>query len=94
MSHRASKESRYDGRSCPERTIEVTDKLLREMVGCLSRQYPTHAVGEAASDSLRDLRPHLEDGLSALADIERIRELTDQECSRQRAFRIALISSM
>ncbi len=93
MPHRGSKESRYDEGSCPERTIEATDRLLREMVGCLSRQYPTHAVGVTASDSLRDLRPYLEDGLSALAEIERIRELTDQECSQQRAFRIALISS-
>ena len=93
MPHRASKESRYDERSRPERTIEATDKLLRETVGYLSRQSHAHAVGVAACDSLLDLRPHLEDGLSALADIEQSRELTDQEASWQRAFRIALVAS-
>lgn len=61
MPHRVSKESRYGERSCAERTIEATDKLLRETVSSLSRQSPTHAVGVAACDSLQDLRPHLEE---------------------------------
>ena len=78
--------------SCLERRVEATDKLLRETVEWLSRPYPTHSVRAAACDSLVDLRPHLE-GLSALADIERRRELTDQECSWQRAFRIVLSSA-
>ena len=83
-------ERRHDECSRLERRIEATDKLLRETVESLSRHYPTSTVGAAACDSLADLRPHLEEGLSALADIERRRELTDQECSWQRAFRIVL----
>jgi hypothetical protein len=78
-------ESRYD-----ERRIEATDRLLRKTVECLSRQYPAHLVGAAACDSLVDLRPHLEDSLRALAGIEQRRELTDQELSWQRAFRMVL----
>ncbi len=88
----ASKEKRRDECSRLERRVEATDKLLRETVECLSRYYPTHSVGTAAYDSLVDLRPHLEGALSALANIECRRDLTDQECSRQRAFRIALVS--
>lgn len=87
-----SKEKRHDECSRLERRVEATDKLLRETVECLSRRYPTHSVGTAACDSLVNLRPHLERALSALADIERRRDLTDQECSWQRAFRIALAS--
>ena len=90
MPYKASEESRHEEGSRLERTIEATDKLLRETVESLSRHYPTHSVGAAACDSLVDLRPQLEEGLGALADIERRRELTDQERSRQRAFRIAL----
>ncbi len=90
MLHEASKERRHDERSCLEWRVEATDKLLQETVECLSRHYPTHSVGAAACDSLVELRPHLEEGLRALEDIERERELTDQEYSRQRAFRIVL----
>jgi hypothetical protein len=90
--YEASKERRHDECSRLERRIEATDKLLRETVESLSRHYHTSAVGAVARDSLRDLRPHLEEGLSALSDIERSRSLTDQECSWQRAFRIVLAS--
>lgn len=93
MSYEAPEERSYDESPCLGQKIEATDRLLRETVECLSRYYPTHSVGAAAYDSLVDLRPHLEEGLSALADIERRRELTDQECSWQRAFRIGLSSS-
>ncbi len=93
MSYEAPKERSHDESPSPEQKIEAADKLLRETVECLSRHYPTYSVGAAACDSLVDLRPHLEEGLSALANIERRRELTDQECSLQRAFRIVLSSS-
>lgn len=90
MPYKAPKERRHDECSCPGRRIEATDRLLRETVERLSRHHTTHSIGTAACDSLADLRPHLEEGLSALAHIERRRELTDQECSWQRAFRIVL----
>ena len=84
---RSPKGKSHDESPCLERKVEATDKLLRETVECLSRYHPTHSVRAAACDSLVDLRPHLEEGLSALAGIERRRELTDRECSWQRAFR-------
>ena len=93
MLYEATNGENLEDQRCSERKIEATDKLLRNAVESLSRHYPTHSVGAAACDSLMDLRPHLEEGLSALAGIECRRELTDQECSWQRAFRIALVSS-
>lgn len=90
MTYEDSKERRHDECSCPERRIEATDRLLRETVGGLSRYHTTRSVGTAACDSLVALRPHLEEGLSALSHIERRRELTDQERSWQRAFRTVL----
>ncbi len=92
MPHQVSIESRYDELYCSERRIEATDRLLRKTVECLSRQYPAHLVGAAACDSVVDLRPHLEEGLRALVDIERRRDLTDQEHSWQRAFRMVLVT--
>ncbi len=90
MSQEASEAKRHDEQSRLERRIEATDRLLRESVECLSRHHPTHSVGAAAYGILADLRPRLEEALSALEDIERERELTDEEYSRQRAFRIVL----
>ena len=89
MSQEALEEGRHDEQSRLERRVEATDKLLRETVQCLSR-HPTHSVGAAACGILADLRPRLEEALSALEDIEQERELTDQEHSWQRAFRIVL----
>jgi hypothetical protein len=45
---------------------------------------------ETALDDLRDLRPHLEEALEALAGMERYRGLTDEERAQQRAFRSLL----
>ncbi len=92
MAYEAAKEERHDECSCPERKIEVADRLLRETIERLSRDHTAHSVGTAACDSLLDQRSHLEEGLSALSHIERRRDLTDQECSWQRAFRIVLSS--
>lgn len=94
MSYEVSKMRGHDDRPHPEQRVEATDTLLRETVERLSRHYPTHSVGAAAHDSLVDLIPHLEEGLDALADIERRRDLTDQELSWQRAFRIILVTRM
>jgi hypothetical protein len=90
MPYEDSKERRHEECSCPERRIEATDRLLRETVERLSRHHTTHPVGRAACDSPADLRPHMENGLRALADIEQRRDLTDQEHSWQRAFRMVL----
>lgn len=90
MPRGASERRRHDEQSRLERRVEATDKLLQETVEWLSRHHPTHSVGAAAYDSLADLRPRLEEALRALEDIGRERKLTDQEHSRQRAFRIAL----
>lgn len=92
MPYETTKERRHHDPCSTERKLEAIDKLLRETVESLSRHYPTHSVGAAACDSLAGLRPHLEEGLSALADIERRRDLTDQERSWQRAFRIVLVA--
>ncbi len=73
-----------------ERRVEETGTLLRETVGRLSRQSHTHLVGAAAYQSLMDLRPRLQEGLEALAGIERQRGLTDQELALRSAFRILL----
>jgi hypothetical protein len=39
------------------------------------------------------LRPHLEEALAALADIERRRSLTDEELARRRAFKMLLAAT-
>jgi len=44
----------------------------------------------AAREDLLELRPHIQDALDALADIERGRDLTDEELARRRAFRMVL----
>jgi hypothetical protein len=89
---KVSKENGFGEGPRLEQGVEETEKLLRETVECLSRQHPKHAGATAAYDSLADLRPQLEEGLSALADFQQSRELTDRESSWQRAFRIVLVS--
>lgn len=92
MAYNALKGGKTYKTSCLEHRVEATEKLLRETVECLSRHHPKHSLGTMAYDSLEELRPRLEEGLDALANIEQSRGLTDQECSWQRAFRIVLSS--
>ena len=47
---------------------------------------------EAARDEKRSLKPHLEEAMEALKEIERCRVLTDQELALRRAFRMLLVS--
>jgi hypothetical protein len=76
----------------PEHRVEATDTLLKDTVEHLTRRCPDHLVGAAASEDLLELRPHLEDALAALEDIERRRDLTDKELARQRAFKMLLLN--
>jgi len=72
--------------------VEETDALLQYTVERLSRRCPTHLIGTAAREDLLGLRPHLQDALAALEDIERRRDLTDEELARQRAFKMLLLT--
>jgi hypothetical protein len=50
-------------------------------------------VGEAARDGLLNLKPHLEEALTTLEDIERLRSLTVEEIAQRSAFRTALVAT-
>ena len=74
----------------PERKVRETDALLRRTVERLSRGCPPELLGTAARDELLDLRPHLRGALDALAYIEELRDLTEEEHARRRAFKMLL----
>ena len=78
------------GRSEPERRLEAADALLQQTVELLSRRCPPHMLEEAAHDDLVYLSPHLENALGAIAEIERRRDLTEEELARRRAFKMLL----
>jgi hypothetical protein len=72
-----------------ELKVEAAEALVQEAVGRLSRlNAPYLAV--AAREDLMDLRPHLEEAMEALEDIERSRDLTDKERELQHAFKMLL----
>jgi hypothetical protein len=73
-----------------ERSVEEADALLQETVELLSRRCPPHLLEAAAHDDLLYLRPHLQEALAAIADIEGRRALTDEELARRRAFKMLL----
>jgi flagella basal body P-ring formation protein FlgA len=56
----------------------------------LSRRCPAHLVGAVARENLLELRPLLQDALAALEDIERRRNLTEEELALRHAFRMLL----
>jgi len=71
--------------------IEEAEALMRETVKRLSRRRcPPDLLGEAAREDLLDLKPHLQEALETLEDIQRRRSLTDKEFARQRAFKMLL----
>jgi hypothetical protein len=74
-----------------ERRVKEASALLQVTVERLSRSCPPELLGEAAHDVLLDLKPYLEGALAALEDIERQRNLTDEELAQRRAFRIVLV---
>jgi hypothetical protein len=73
----------------PERAVEVADALVQRTVERLSG-YTSDLLGVAARKELLDLRPHLEEALAALEDIERRRSLTDKELAQRHAFKMLL----
>jgi hypothetical protein len=90
MHHHRSMEMARAQRSEPERKIEAADALLRETIEHLARECPPPLLGAAARASLEDLRPHVEEALVALGEIEGRRDLTDEELSRRCAFKMML----
>jgi hypothetical protein len=89
-SHHHSVRRTIESQSKPEQRVEETDALLQDTVERLSRHCPAHLVGVAAREDLLELRPHIQDALDALEDIEGRRELTDEELARRRAFKMVL----
>jgi hypothetical protein len=94
MAFHHSMQTNGEGRSEPERRVEAADALLQQTVELLSRRCPSHMLEEAAHDDLVYLRPHLEKALGTIVDIERQRDLTDEELARRRAFKMLLDESL
>jgi hypothetical protein len=91
-SHHHSVCTTVENRSKPEHRVEHTVALLQDAIEHLFRRGPAHLGAEAAREDLLELRSHLEDALGALADIERHRSLTNEELTRQRAFKMLLLN--
>jgi hypothetical protein len=94
MAFHHSMQTNGEGRSKPERKVAAADALLQQTVELLSRRCPPHMLEEAAHDDLVYLRPHLQEALAAMVDIERRRDLTDEELARRRAFKMLLAESL
>jgi hypothetical protein len=92
-SHRSGRR-RNEDRGDLETRVEETDALLQGKIEHLSRRCPPDLVGMAARADLLDLGPHLQDALAALADIERRRDLTDEELARRRAFKMLVAETL
>ena len=72
------------------RVVEHSDALVRRTVLGLSRLPVEHILEGAAREEMRGLKPHLEEALEALEEIEGRRGLTDQELALRRAFKLLL----
>ena len=75
------------------RVVEHSDALVRRTVLSLSRLPAGHILEGAAREEIRGLKPHLQEALEALKEIESRRGLTDQELAQRRAFRMLLETS-
>ncbi len=73
-----------------ERAVEVTDTLVQQRVVRLARCHPLPLLGEVAREELVQLRPRLEEALSALGEIEGRRSLTAKELAQRHAFKTLL----
>lgn len=78
----------------PEQRVEQANALVQETIELLSRHCPPHLLEAAAHDDLIYLRPHLEEALAAIVDIEGHRALTEEELARRRAFKMLLAASL
>jgi hypothetical protein len=72
------------------RVVEHSDALVRRTILGLSRLPAEHILEVAAREEMRGLKPHLEEALEALEEIEGRRGLTDQELALRRAFKLLL----
>jgi hypothetical protein len=72
------------------RVVEHSDALVRRTILGLSRLPAEHILEGAAREEMRGLKPHLEEALEALEEIEGRRGLTDQELALRRAFKLLL----
>jgi len=70
--------------------VEHSDALVRRTILGLSRLPAEHILEGAAREEMRGLKPHLEEALEALEEIEGRRGLTDQELALRRAFKLLL----
>jgi hypothetical protein len=68
-----------------ESKAERVQSLVLEKVESLLR-CPAKRRKEATQEALSKLRPHVEAELEALETLEWLRELTDEELARRRAF--------
>jgi hypothetical protein len=89
LHHRSVKKTSAE-RDDLERKVEMADALLRETIEHLARCCPPPLLGTAACESLEGLRPHVQEALEALGEIEGRRDLTDEELSRRYAFKMLL----
>jgi hypothetical protein len=78
------------GQSGPERRVEETEALLRDVVVRLSRDCSPQLLCDAAREELLGLRPHLQKALGALANLDGQRGLSEEERARRHAFRMLL----
>ena len=82
-----------EGQEEMERRVKETNALLQATVERLARNCPPELIGEAARDGLLNLKPHLEEALSTLENIERLRSLTVEEIAQRSAFRTVLVAT-
>jgi hypothetical protein len=61
---------------------------MQTTIGRVSRSYTEQDIGGATLGDLQQMRPHLQEALAALAQIEERRKLTDKEPSYRRAFKM------
>ena len=69
----------------PDSKVERVQSLVLERVDSLLR-CPAERREEATYEALSKLRPHVEAQLEALETLEWLRDLTDEERARRRAF--------
>ena len=91
MVYRLTPERNSYQRSEPQRAVvEDAQTRIVESVVRLSRECRPGILPEKAREELLALRPHLEQALGVLEDLEGRTSLTDQECSQRHAFQMLL----
>jgi hypothetical protein len=90
--HLTPESNNSDQPSEPQRAVvEDAQARIVESVVRLSRECRPEILPGKAREELLALRPHLQEALEILEDLEgRTRSLTDQECSQRHAFQMLL----